>query len=188
MAVSDTTTSTPLLIDGEERDTTDSFAVRDPHDGSVIGHAASASAQDALDAVAAAQAAWPAWAAIPVAERAQLVLRALEGLDVRLRRARRDPLAREREDPLRGGDRHCTCSSAAFTRRAVFAPELDDAERIAGPPFETTIAHVPAGVVTIIFPFNWPLAILAASLPYALMAGNTVVVKPPPTTPAVRRS
>ena len=37
--------------------------------------------------------------------------------------------------------------------------------------------------MTIIFPFNWPLAILAASLPYALMAGNTVVAKPPPTTP-----
>ena len=81
MTVSDTTTSTPLLINGEERDTTDSFAVHDPHDGSVIGHAAAASADDALDAVAAAQAAWPAWAAIPAAERAQIVLRALDGLD-----------------------------------------------------------------------------------------------------------
>jgi acyl-CoA reductase-like NAD-dependent aldehyde dehydrogenase len=38
-------------------------------------------------------------------------------------------------------------------------------------------------VVTIIYPFNWPLAILAASLPAALMSGNTVIVKPPPTTP-----
>ena len=38
-------------------------------------------------------------------------------------------------------------------------------------------------MVTIIYPFNWPLAILAASLPYALMAGNTVIVKPPPATP-----
>jgi acyl-CoA reductase-like NAD-dependent aldehyde dehydrogenase len=32
-------------------------------------------------------------------------------------------------------------------------------------------------------PPNWPLAILAASLPYALVAGNAVIVKPPPTTP-----
>jgi acyl-CoA reductase-like NAD-dependent aldehyde dehydrogenase len=37
--------------------------------------------------------------------------------------------------------------------------------------------------VTIIVPFNWPLAIVAASLPYALVAGNTVVVKPPPSAP-----
>jgi acyl-CoA reductase-like NAD-dependent aldehyde dehydrogenase len=45
------------------------------------------------------------------------------------------------------------------------------------------VAHMPLGVVTIIVPFNWPLAILAASLPQALIAGNTVVVKPPPTAP-----
>jgi acyl-CoA reductase-like NAD-dependent aldehyde dehydrogenase len=45
------------------------------------------------------------------------------------------------------------------------------------------VRHVPQGVVTIIYPFNWPLAILAASLPHALMAGNTVIAKPPPTTP-----
>jgi acyl-CoA reductase-like NAD-dependent aldehyde dehydrogenase len=60
---------------------------------------------------------------------------------------------------------------------------VDEEETIGGPPFATTIVHVPVGVVTIIFPFNWPLAILGASLPYALMSGNTVVVKPPPTTP-----
>ena len=38
-------------------------------------------------------------------------------------------------------------------------------------------------MVTIIVPFNWPLAILGASLPYALVAGNAVIVKPPPTAP-----
>lgn len=70
-----------------------------------------------------------------------------------------------------------------FHQAAAFAQSLDELERIEGPPFRTSIVHVPMGVVTIIFPFNWPLAILAASLPYALMAGNTVVVKPPPTTP-----
>ncbi|WP_308259284.1 aldehyde dehydrogenase family protein, partial [Pseudonocardia sp. H11422] len=51
------------------------------------------------------------------------------------------------------------------------------------PPYRTEISYLPLGVVTIIVPFNWPLAILAASLPQALLAGNTVVVKPPPTAP-----
>src|SRR5690606_37940420 len=41
----------------------------------------------------------------------------------------------------------------------------------------------PLGVTTIIVPFNWPIAILGASLPHALLAGNTRIVKPPPTTP-----
>jgi acyl-CoA reductase-like NAD-dependent aldehyde dehydrogenase len=77
-----------------------------------------------------------------------------------------------------------------FHQAAEFAPALDEPELIDGPPFRTPIAHVPAGVVTIIYPFNWPLAILAESLPYALMAGNTVVVKPrrPPRCPRWRRS
>ncbi len=50
-------------------------------------------------------------------------------------------------------------------------------------PTETTVTYQPLGVVTIIIPFNWPAAILGASLPQALIAGNTVIVKVPPTAP-----
>src|SRR5699024_275172 len=63
------------------------------------------------------------------------------------------------------------------------ADKVDATETLAGPPTDLVISHKPMGVVTIIVPFNWPLAILGASLPYALLAGNTVVVKPPPSTP-----
>jgi acyl-CoA reductase-like NAD-dependent aldehyde dehydrogenase len=52
-----------------------------------------------------------------------------------------------------------------------------------GIPVSTTVAFQPLGVVTVIVPFNWPIAILAASLPHALLAGNTAIVKPPPTAP-----
>ena len=48
---------------------------------------------------------------------------------------------------------------------------------------QTTVAYQPLGVVTVIVPFNWPIAILAAALPHALLAGNTAIVKPPPSTP-----
>ena len=44
-----------------------------------------------------------------------------------------------------------------FHQAAEFAPELDTPEHIAGPPFNTTITRQPAGLVTIIYPFNWPL-------------------------------
>src|SRR5690606_9472398 len=40
-------------------------------------------------------------------------------------------------------------------------------------PYVSEISRMPVGVVAIIVPFNWPLAILAASLPYALVAGCT---------------
>jgi acyl-CoA reductase-like NAD-dependent aldehyde dehydrogenase len=48
---------------------------------------------------------------------------------------------------------------------------------------ETTVSYQPLGVVSIIIPFNWPIAILGAALPHALLAGNTVIVKPPLTAP-----
>jgi len=41
----------------------------------------------------------------------------------------------------------------------------------------------PVGVVAIITPWNFPITILAMKLWAALLAGNTVVVKPAPTTP-----
>jgi acyl-CoA reductase-like NAD-dependent aldehyde dehydrogenase len=182
-AASDTEVSTPLLIAGEERLTAARFPVYDPaRTGAVIGHAAAASAGDALNAVAAAHQAWPAWAARSAAERTAVVLSALDGLD-KDADERAEILSREN-----GKVRfEATIDLAVFTGRfhqaAGFARELDQPELISGPPFNTTITKLPAGVVTIIYPFNWPLAILAASLPYALMSGNAVIVKPPPTAP-----
>jgi acyl-CoA reductase-like NAD-dependent aldehyde dehydrogenase len=186
-ASSDATIRTALFIDGEERTTTDSFAVYDPSrardsDDAVVGFAAAASAADAEAAVSAAHAAWPAWSSLLAAERTRIVLDALTGLDADADE-RAELLVRENGKARFEAEIDLRAFVGRFHHAAAFAPGLDEPERIEGPPFTTTIAHVPAGVVTIVFPFNWPLAILAASLPYALMAGNTVVVKPPPTTP-----
>ncbi len=43
--------------------------------------------------------------------------------------------------------------------------------------------HVPLGVVAAITPWNFPIILLMIKLAPALLAGNTVVVKPAPTTP-----
>lgn len=182
MALSEATVHTSLLIGGEERDTAETFAVHEPHNGSIIGHAAAATEQDARDAVDAAQAAWPAWSALTAAQRVELCLAALSGLDSDFAQ-RAEILSRENGKIRFEAEIDLHVFVGRFHEAAKFAPELDQAEHIAGPPFNTTIEHVSQGVVTIIYPFNWPLAILAASLPHALMAGNTVVVKPPPTTP-----
>ena len=182
-AASPTAVNTSLLIGGEERSTPESYPVYDPaRRGEVVGHAAAASTADAQDAVRAAHAAWPAWAALSATERAERVLAALGGLDGDADE-RAELLVRENGKVRFEAAIDGKGFIGRFHQAAAFAPQLDDPEQLAGPPFATTIAHVPVGVVTIIIPFNWPLAILAASLPYALMAGNTVVVKPPPTAP-----
>jgi acyl-CoA reductase-like NAD-dependent aldehyde dehydrogenase len=70
-----------------------------------------------------------------------------------------------------------------FQLAAGMADLVAAVRELPAPPFRTQISRLPLGVVSLIVPFNWPLAILAASLPQALVAGNTVVVKAPPTTP-----
>lgn len=175
-------TSTPLLIEGEEREAADSFPVHDPSNRELIGYAASASTADAEDAVRAAHEAWPGWAALPTAERVRLALASLEGLDSDADE-RAELLVRENGKIRMEATIDSLVLVGRFHQAAAVAAHVDEEETLAGPPFATTIAHVPVGVVTIIFPFNWPLAILGASLPFALVSGNTVVVKPPPTTP-----
>ena len=47
----------------------------------------------------------------------------------------------------------------------------------------TTVEWVPHGVVAGILPFNWPVSVMANKVLPALLAGNTIVVKAPPTCP-----
>jgi acyl-CoA reductase-like NAD-dependent aldehyde dehydrogenase len=47
----------------------------------------------------------------------------------------------------------------------------------------TTVEYVPYGVVACILPFNWPVSVLGNKILPALLTGNTVVVKAPPTCP-----
>jgi acyl-CoA reductase-like NAD-dependent aldehyde dehydrogenase len=149
---------TPLLINGAERSVADSFPVYDPaRAGTVVGYAAAASAQDALDAVRAADEAWPAWAALSAADRAAIVLKALDGLDADAD-ARAETLSRENGKVRFEAAIDLQAFVGRFHQAAEYAPALDEAEHIAGPPFTTTIAQVPEGVVTIIYPFNWPLS------------------------------
>src|SRR5262245_29549467 len=85
MATASTLTSTVttgLFIGGKERRTPETMAIADPaKPGIVVGHAASASAEDVRDAVAAAKAAYPAWAALTPQQRAEKMMAALQGID-----------------------------------------------------------------------------------------------------------
>src|ERR1700721_2888515 len=144
MAVSEAV-STPLLINGEERATGETLAVNDPHDGSLIGYAAAASTQDTLDAVAAAERAWPAWAALSAAERVDICLKALETLPNDLAE-RAEVLSRENGKIRFEAEIDLMVFAGRFHGTAAYAPELDTVETIAGPPYNTTIQHLPQGV------------------------------------------
>jgi acyl-CoA reductase-like NAD-dependent aldehyde dehydrogenase len=178
--------ATGLFIGGAERQAAGTLEVADPgKPGLIVGHAAAAGPGDVDDAIAAAKAAYPSWSALSARERAEQMRVALEGIaDFRDEDA---AILSQENGKIR---MEAWVDSLVFEIRWNLALALADdvdATKVLPPapgiPVSTTVAYQPLGVVTIIVPFNWPIAILAASLPHALLAGNTAIVKPPPTTP-----
>ena len=175
--------ATELFIGGEPRKIDERLEIYDPANPSaLVGTAAAGGKEDALAAVAAAKAAFPAWSALSAAERAARIGASIEGLE-----ATRDDDARiltlENGKPFQESWIDMMVLSVRTGLALELADQVEAVEQLPGPPADTAITYEPVGVVTIIVPFNWPVAILGASLPHALLAGNTVVVKPPPSTP-----
>jgi len=179
--------STALYIGGKERQTAETMPIADPgKKGVVVGHAASATVKDVSDAVAAAKAAFPAWAALSPQQRAEKMLAALKGIAEN----RDDDAAILSQENGKIRLEAWVDSLVLELRWKLALGHADEvnATKVLPPipgaiPVETTVAYQPLGVVTIIVPFNWPIAILGAALPHALLAGNTVIVKPPLTAP-----
>lgn len=178
--------TTGLYIGGSERQAAATMDIADPgKPGTIVGHAAAAGAADVQDAIAAAKAAYPGWAALGAQERADRMRLALEGIaDFRDEDA---AILSQENGKIR---MEAWVDSLVFEIRwnlaLELAPDVDTAKVLPpapGIPVSTSVTFQPLGVVTVIVPFNWPIAILAASLPHALLAGNTAIVKPPPTAP-----
>ena len=139
--------------------------------------------EDAERAVEAAHKALPAWAAMPAPQRAGILYRAVE-----LLRERADELAKaitlEEGKPI--------ADARGEVRRAMNITEYSAGEgrRLFGytTPSEIpdTVAYTtrrPLGVVGIITPWNFPIAIPAWKIAPALICGNTLVFKPASSTP-----
>ncbi|HEY4616076.1 MAG TPA: aldehyde dehydrogenase family protein [Citricoccus sp.] len=179
----ETPTRTPLYYGGREHQSDRTLTITNPaRPSEVVGEAAAATRDQALEAVAAAKEAFPAWAALSAAERAAHLTEAAGAI---MENSEAEAAILSAENGKVVGE--STFDLIGLVQRTELAcglaEEVDAVETLPGPPTEVLISHQPMGVVTIIVPFNWPIAILGASLPYALMAGNTVVVKPPPSCP-----
>ena len=179
--------TTALYIGGEERQSAEKMAIADPaKPGVLVGHAAAATPQDVRDAVAAAKSAYPRWSALSPQQRAQQMLAALAGI-AENRDADAAILSQENGKIVMEAWIDSLVLELRWKLALSLADEVDAAKVLApvpgAIPVQTVVAYQPLGVVSIIVPFNWPIAILGASLPHALLAGNTVIVKPPLTAP-----
>ena len=181
--MSDSPVVTELFIDGKAAPasggrTYDLFNPARPDE--LVGRAAAADADDVDRAVRAAHAAFPAWAALSYGERAAALMRIADQLvadeaDVAYRSRL---FCREHGKIIKETLLEMTRLGDRFRQSAGYAERLAQDEIIDGPPFDTIVTRQPRGVAALIVPWNWPLSILGAKLPQALIAGNTVVVKP----------
>jgi aldehyde dehydrogenase (NAD+) len=142
-----------------------------------IGEFAASGEADVDAAVAAAAAAFPEWAALSMARRGAYLEAAAASLAARLEEVARD-MAVEMGKPLREA-RGETARAAAILRYAAghaYLPVGEHYEQSASGA-QVSTRRRPLGVVGLITPWNFPLAIPVWKLAPALVHGNTVVLK-----------
>ncbi len=162
----------------------DGIANINPSDtNDVVGTYARATAEDTKAAIAAAKAAFPAWSRSGIMERHAILRKTADEI-----LARKDELgrllSREEGKTLAEGIGETIRASQIFD---FFAGE---ALRLAGevlpsarPGIGVEITREPVGVVGIITPWNFPIAIPAWKIAPALCYGNTIVFKPADLVP-----
>ncbi|MCR4282174.1 MAG: aldehyde dehydrogenase family protein [Bauldia sp.] len=150
----------------------------------VVGHFVRARAEDAKAAIAAAKAAFPSWSRSGIQQRYDILKAASDEILKRREEIGRQ-LSREEGKTLADG--------IAETVRAgqIFAFFAGEALRLAGetvpsvrPGIEVSMTREAVGVVGIITPWNFPIAIPAWKMAPAIAYGNTVVIKPADLVPA----
>ncbi len=157
--------------------------VVNPATGAAFADAPEGSAAQALEAIAAARAAQPAWGARAPLERAAVMHR-IAGL----LRDHADALARlvvqEQGKPIAEARGEVAGAAEFFTYFAEFARRIEGEILPSDAANEQIwIQRVPVGVVAGIIPWNYPAALVSRKVAPALIAGNTIVLKPHEETP-----
>ena len=149
----------------------------------VVGEYARATAEDAAAAIAAAKAAFPAWSRSGPLERHGVLRKAADEITARKEELGR-LLSREEGKTLAEGIGETVRAAQIFD---FFAGEC---LRLAGeivpsvrPGVGVEITREAVGVVGLITPWNFPIAIPAWKIAPALAYGNTVVIKPADLVP-----
>ena len=162
-----------------------SYAVHNPaRPSEIVGHAPAADRAQLDAAVSAARRAAPGWRALTVAERvaaiAAAAATAAEQLGAndgaRLYTREHGKVLSEANFEINAGPG--LAALIGSMAEAALAPERVDP----GAAYPR-LQREPYGVAALVLPFNWPLALTMTKLASALTAGNTTVIKVPPSCP-----
>jgi succinate-semialdehyde dehydrogenase/glutarate-semialdehyde dehydrogenase len=161
------------------------LAVVDPATEEVITEVPRGTVQDVDAAVTAADDAFKSWQKTDAEDRANLLRKAIALIE-RDRKALTESLVHEQGKPVTeaGGEIHHLIHGLNYY--ADLATKVRGTHQALPSALSTAFGMVlrrPMGVVAAIVPNNFPLTLLGTKLAPALMAGNTIVVKPAATTP-----
>jgi acyl-CoA reductase-like NAD-dependent aldehyde dehydrogenase len=156
------------------------ISVINPATEEIVSTCIAATAEQVADAVAAAKAAFPQWSALSIDARKQALAQIAETTKAHIPEIA-SLLSQEQGKPMADALFEVGVTAGFFEYHAHVPTDALDPVTIPGS--DAKMHRMPLGVVAAIVPFNFPLALMAFKLPGALVTGNTVVLKPSPTTP-----
>jgi len=176
----------PLIIGGKKIQAAQTFASVNPaQPDQVVGHFGRATVEQTQEAIQAATTTFETWKRVPAQERANYLFKAAE-------------LMRERRYYLNAwmiyevgkswveadGDTAEAIDFVEFYAREMLRlAEEQPVTKIASE--DNQLVYIPLGVCAVIPPWNFPCAIMAGMTSAAFVSGNTVILKPASTAPAI---
>ena len=169
-----------MTINGRSHPAEQLMDVVNPATGSAFAQAPRATQADLDAAVAAAQQAFPKWKAVPYEERAALMVKAGDAILANAEELT-ELFTAEQGRPLTLAKEEILGAGMWFKGMAQFSMPVEVVEDTDQRRVE--LHREPVGVVCGIVPWNFPLLLASWKMSHALLAGNTMVLKPSPYTP-----
>ena len=174
------------IIDGKDVSAQSTFTSTSPADPNVsVGTFPDLDASEAIRALEAAERAFPAWSRVAIPERARIVCAVAD----QIRRRRHELSAWMVYEVGKSwveaeGEVAETVDLLNYYAQQMLLLEGPQNQRLATLPGEQTeFFYVPLGAGVVISPWNFPLALTFGMASAAIVAGNTVVVKPASNSP-----
>ncbi|GAC1402964.1 MAG: L-glutamate gamma-semialdehyde dehydrogenase [Ktedonobacteraceae bacterium] len=176
----------PLIIGGKKIQAAQTFASVNPSQpDQTVGYFGRATVEQTQEAIQAAAATFGTWKRVPAQERANYLFQAAE-----LMRQRRYYLnawmiyeVGKSWVEADGDTAEAIDFLEFYAREMLRLADEQPVTKIKGE--ENQLVYIPLGVCAVIPPWNFPCAIMAGMTSAAFVTGNTVILKPASTSPAI---
>lgn len=178
-----------MIICGKEVEASDKTTINivNPYTGSVIDKVPNATEKDVDTAVKAANKAFPAWAEVPVTKKVEILRAFLDLVDAN-KTSLANTLCKETGKPITQaiaeiGNIRIGFESFMEKAKHLYSDVLPFGQEAGNDKTLQFTLREPVGVVAAIIPFNFPCDLFDQKVAPSLLAGNTVVIKPPHQNP-----